>query len=128
MLDFHESIIHFIKALQSPGGPNSDEFDCFPDICVTIKTSRLFQDIICIDKFFVVQPHAFKPNSFPWSIALYDVPQALYVFRLLLKNSHTSATLAHIFLEEGLAFCTMQPLCDICLSSSLGDIVVIVPI
>ena len=78
--DCHESIINFVKALQTPGGPNSDEFDCFPDNCITIKTSRLFKDIIRIDKFFVVQPRIFQPNCFPWSIALYDVPQALYVF------------------------------------------------
>ena len=31
-------------------------------------------------------------------------------------------------LEEGVTFYTVQPLCDICSSSSLGDIVVIVPI
>ena len=128
LLDFPESIIHFIKALQSPSGPNSDEFDCFPDNRITIKTSRLFRDIVRIEKFFVVQPHAFEPNSFPWSIALYDVPQALYVFRLLLKNSHTSAALAHILLEEGVAFRTVQPLRDVYSRSSLDDIVTIVPI
>ena len=50
------------------------------------------------------------------------------MFRLLLKNSHTSATLAYILLKEEATFCTVQPLCDIYLRSSLGDIVVIVPI
>ena len=54
LLDFHKSIIYFIKALQSPGRPSSNEFDCFPDNHITIKTSRLFWDIICINKFFVV--------------------------------------------------------------------------
>ena len=80
LLDFHDSIINFVKALQTPGGPNSDEFNCFPENHITIKTGRLFKDIICIDKSFVIQPHVFQPNCFPWSIALYDIPWALYVF------------------------------------------------
>ena len=128
LLDFHESIINFVKALQTSGGPNSDEFDCFPDNCITIKSGRLFKDIICIDNFFVIQPHVFQPNCFPWSIALYDIPWALYVFQLLLKSSHTSATLAHILLEEGVVFCTVQPLRNVYSRSSLDDILTIVPI
>ena len=126
--DFHESIIHFIEALQSSGGPSSDEFDCFPDNRIAIKTSSFSRDIVSIGKFFVVQPRAFEPNSFPWSIALYDIPQALYVFRLLLKSRNTAATLARILLEEGVAFRTVQPLRDVYSRSSLGDIVTIVPI
>ena len=62
LLDFHKLIIHFIKALQSPSGPSSDKFDCLPDNHIAIKTNRLFWDIVYIDKFFEVQPCAFKPN------------------------------------------------------------------
>jgi len=126
--DFQGSIIHFINALQSPDGPSSDNFDVFPDNRVTIKTNRFFQDIIRFDNFFVVQPTAFQSNPFHWTIAISDLPQALFVFRLLMKRHLTPASLAHILLEEGVAFRTVQPLADVRIKASLLDIVTMVPI
>ena len=126
--DFQGSIIHFINALQSPDGPSSHNFDVFPDNCVTIKTDRLFRDIIRLDNFFLVQPTAFQPNPFHWTIAISDIPQALFVFRLLRKHRLTPASLAHILLKEGVAFRTVQPLADVHIKSSLCDIVTMVPI
>ena len=57
-----------------------------------------------------------------------DIPQALFVFRLLLKERHTPTSLAHILLEEGVAFRTVTPLADVRLKLSLDDIVTMVPI
>lgn len=124
--NFHESIIDFVKALHSSKGPNSDNFDAFPDNRVTIKSDRLFDTITYFDHFFVVQPRAFQSSS--WSIALYDLPRALFVYRLLLKDTHTPTSLAHILLNEGIAFRTVLPLADVYLKSSLSDIVTLVPI
>jgi len=126
--DFHESIIRFINALQSSNGPSSDTFDVFPSNRVTINTNRFFRDIISFDNFFVVQRHAFQPNPLPWTIAVSDLPRALFVFRLLLKHSLTPASLARMLLEEGVAFRTVLPLADVHVKLSLHDIVTIVPI
>ena len=126
--DFHESIIRFINALQSSNGPSSDTFDVFPSNRVTINTNRLFRDIIRFDNFFVVQCHAFQLNPFPWTIAISDPSWALFVFQLLLKHSLTPGLLAHMLLEEGVAFCTVLPLADVHVKSSLHDIVTMMPI
>ena len=120
--DFHESIICFIGALQTKDGPDSDNFNAFPDNCVTINSRQFFDTIAQVDSFFVVQPHAFR-YSLPWSIAVYDLPQALFVYRLLLQDDHSPASLAHILLEEGVAFRTLLPLADVYLKISLRDIV-----
>ena len=50
------------------------------------------------------------------------------MFRLLRKHRLTPASLAHILLEEGVAFRTVQPLADVRIKSSLCDIVTMVPI
>jgi hypothetical protein len=123
---FHKSIIHFIGAFHSSEGPNSDNFDAFPDNRVTINSGRLFDTITYFDHFFVVLPHVFRSSS--WSIAVYDLPRALFVYRLLLKDRHTPTSLAHILLDEGVAFRTVLPLADVHLKLSLSDIVTIVPI
>jgi hypothetical protein len=98
--DFHESIIHFVGALQTSDGPNSDNFNAFPDNHVTINSQRFFNTIAQVDSFFVVQPHAFQ-YFLPWSIGVHDLPWALSVFQLLLQDDHLPALLAHILLEEG---------------------------
>jgi hypothetical protein len=124
--NFHESIIRFIDALHSREGPNSDNFDVFPDNRVAINSSRVFGTIHYFNQFFVVLPHAIQSSS--WTIALYDLPRALFVYRLLLKDIHTPTSLARILLDEGVAFRTVMPLADVYLKSSLSDIVTIVPI
>jgi hypothetical protein len=55
--DFHESIIRFIGALQTKDGPDSDNFDAFPDNRVTINSRRFFDTIAQVDSFFHYGPH-----------------------------------------------------------------------
>lgn len=125
--EYQESITHFIGALQTSNGPSCDEFDVFPDNRMTINNPQLTNTFTRIDNFFVVQPQAFQ-HSLPWTIALYDLPQALFVFRMLLRNSHSPASMACILLEEGVPFRTLLRLADVHLRSSLSDIFVLVPI
>jgi hypothetical protein len=111
--DFHESIICFVHALQTSDGPDSNNFDAFPDNHITVNCQQ-FSDIIAqVNSFFVVQPHAFQV-SLPWSIAVYNLSWALAIFQLLLQDNHSPASLAHILLKEGVAFHTLLPLASQC--------------
>jgi hypothetical protein len=125
--DFHKSIICFVHALQTSDGPNSNNFDAFPNNCITVNCWQFSDAIAQVDSFFLVQPHAFQV-SLPWSIAVYNLSWALAVFQLLLQVNHSSASLAHILLKEEVAFHTLLLLANVHLKISSSDIVTQMPV
>jgi hypothetical protein len=128
LLEYKESITRFIDHLQTSNGPSRDEFDVFPENRMTINNPQLTDTFKQIGDFFVVETQAFQ-HSLPWTVALYHLPQALFVFRMLLRKDHSPASVARILLEEGIPFRTLLTLADVGLRSSLSDIsAVLVPI
>ena len=126
--NLHDPIICFINALQSPQGPSSQLFDVAPKNRVSINTPELFQKIRLVQGLFIVQPFAFKADRMPWSVALTNIPDALYVFRLLKKHDHSPISLSYRLLIDGVTFRTVQPLGSISSTYSLRDVTMLIPI
>jgi hypothetical protein len=126
----HESIVHFITALQTPAGqgPSSQLFDVAPDNRLSINTPELFRQIQLVQGLFIVHPSTFKTDNMPWSVALTNVPDALYVYRLLKKHDHSPISLSYHLLKHGVTFRTVQPLGNISSTYFLRDVTTTIPI
>ena len=108
--NLHDAIVCFIEALQTQQGPSPQLFDVAPNNRLSINTPELFQLIQPVNGLFILHPSIFKTDSMLWSVALTNIPDTLYVFRLLKLHDHSAVSLSYRLLKHGVTFRTVQPL------------------
>ena len=82
----------------------------------------------CDGLFFLAPPSLLDEPQCPWIIALTTAADALFVYRLLLEKDLSAILLGHILVDEGIRFCTLQPLPNLSIPPSIKNVHAVIPI
>lgn len=120
---FEAIVISFIKDVSANQTP--DISDLNRNSYRAITSSELDKVIIYVDipdeEVYMVRQESLKAPYFPWSIALKNAKDALFVYRLLRNRDLSALSLSNFLLENGIAFTTLLALNPICSSRTLNN-------
>ena len=78
--------------------------------------------------FFLGSPSLLEKPHCPWTVVLTTAANVLFVYCLLLEMDVSVIFLGHILVDEGIRFCTLQPVPNLPILSSTRTVHAVVPI
>ena len=128
--DLAGPILNFLKGCRLPTGPSPELWDLRPGNRRELRAEFLTQIILKKnDNLFFLSPPALREEpSCPWTIALTRAADALFVYRLLMEKDFSPLSLAYVLVNEGIRFCTLQPLLHLSVLSSIRTVRAVIPI
>ena len=128
--DLAEPIVSFLKGLQLAASPSQELWDlCLGNqrkvdiLCLTQIISKKHDDL-----FFLGPPSLLEKPHCPWTVVLTTAANALFVYHLLLEKDSPAISLGHLLVDEGISFCTLQPLPNLPVPFSTRTVHAVVPI
>ncbi|KAF8806937.1 hypothetical protein BYT27DRAFT_7256943 [Phlegmacium glaucopus] len=108
--DLAMPILTFLQGLQSAAGPSLELWDLRPGNCRHVDSHYSSQIISKQndDLFFLCPPSLTDEPHCPWTIA--TAADALFVYGLLIEKDFSAILLGYVLIDEGIRFCTLQPL------------------